>query len=165
MDEINHSFSWGGYRPGAGQKPKWNSGATVTIRVPEKLTADILHYARLIDGQFLNGLQISDCLSCQLHNDTVTQSRDLSGKLEEVTKERDHLDQECNELAEKVGMLNLQVEELKQRDDSVTQSKLLEALKEVLAKAGREQKGYKTNSFSQGLKELKQILDSVTQSK
>ena len=73
MDDNKHS--WGGYRPGAGQKPKWNSGSTVTIRVPQELTSEILLYAQLIDGQSPNDLQIENCLSCLLDN--VTESKEL----------------------------------------------------------------------------------------
>lgn len=160
MEEINHSFNWGGYRPGAGQKPKWNSGATATVRVPEKLIPDVLWYARLIDGQFPNGLQASDCLSCNI--DSVTLSSDLSGRLEEVVQERDRLDKECHELAGEVGVLQLQLEELKQRDDSVTLSSLVQALQEILDKNESDQRGYKDNGFSRGLKKLQNLVESVT---
>ncbi len=57
MDETTRSFCWGGYRPGAGQKPKWKAGATVTIRVPQLLTSEVMLYAQLIDGQSPRGLQ------------------------------------------------------------------------------------------------------------
>ncbi len=87
MDETNRSFCWGGYRPGAGQKPKWKTGATVTIRVPQLLTSEVMLYAQLIDGQSPSGLQAEDCLSCQL--DSVTESNQVVNQLEAVTAERD----------------------------------------------------------------------------
>jgi hypothetical protein len=39
----------GGKREGAGAKPKWNSGKTTVIRVPEALSAQVLEYARMLD--------------------------------------------------------------------------------------------------------------------
>lgn len=44
MKKFNHSISWGGYRPGAGQKPRWRNGATATIRVPQVLVEDVMLY-------------------------------------------------------------------------------------------------------------------------
>lgn len=105
-------FSHGGEREGAGQKPKWHNGATVTVRLPQVLKDDVLRYACLIDGQFPNGLQVGDSLSCNL--ETVTESRGLPGQLEAVTTERDRLDSECNELAARVGDLNLELETTQQ---------------------------------------------------
>jgi hypothetical protein len=70
MKESSHSSSWGGYRPGAGQKPKWRNGTTVTIRVPQVLIEDVMRYAQLVDGQSPGGLKAEDCLSCILNNDT-----------------------------------------------------------------------------------------------
>lgn len=39
----------GGYREGAGSKPKWIRGKTTVIRVPEVLAADVLRLAHLLD--------------------------------------------------------------------------------------------------------------------
>lgn len=121
MDKNSHSVSWGGSRPGAGQKPKWHSGKTATIRVPRSLADDIMQYAQLIDGQFPNELQVSDCLTCQLP-DSVTQSSSEIDKLKVVIEERDRLNSECNKLVKKVGDLHLQLEEMKQSHETVTQS-------------------------------------------
>lgn len=44
--------SWGGARPGAGNpefKPKWKSGKTTVIRVPEAIADEVLAIARRID--------------------------------------------------------------------------------------------------------------------
>lgn len=44
--------SWGGSRPGAGNpefKPKWKSGKTTVIRVPEVIASEVLTVARQID--------------------------------------------------------------------------------------------------------------------
>jgi hypothetical protein len=97
MKESSHSISWGGYRPGAGQKSKWNNGATATIRVPQALIEDVMRYAQLIDGQSPNSLKAEDCLSCVLDNGTQ------SSKLKLVIAERDRLSSECNKLARKVS--------------------------------------------------------------
>ncbi len=43
---------WGGARPGAGNpefKPKWKSGKTMVIRVPEAIADEVLAIARQID--------------------------------------------------------------------------------------------------------------------
>lgn len=57
----------GGKREGAGRKPKWMHGKTVTIRVPEALASEVLRLARQLD----TGVQF----------DSVTNSKtiDLSG--------------------------------------------------------------------------------------
>ena len=39
----------GGYRKGAGGKPKWNQGKTKVIRVPEVLVDKIIEYAKKLD--------------------------------------------------------------------------------------------------------------------
>lgn len=39
----------GGYRPGAGGKPKWIRGKTTVIRVPEVLADEVLRVAKLLD--------------------------------------------------------------------------------------------------------------------
>lgn len=116
MKESSHSISWGGYRSGAGQKPKWRNGTTATIRIPQVLIEDVMRYAQLIDGQSPNGLKTEDCLSCIFDSDTQP------SQLEIVTAERDRLDSECNELAAKVGDLHLQLEEIKQSFETVTES-------------------------------------------
>lgn len=44
--------TWGGARPGAGNpdfKPKWKSGKTTVIRVPETIASEVLAMARQID--------------------------------------------------------------------------------------------------------------------
>lgn len=44
--------SWGGTRPGAGNpefKPKWKSGKTTVVRVPESIAEQVLAVARQID--------------------------------------------------------------------------------------------------------------------
>lgn len=65
--------NWGGYREGAGQKPKWNSGETKPIRLPVKLHQQVTEFARLLDsGEYT----IEELLSCDINPkvETVTQS-------------------------------------------------------------------------------------------
>jgi hypothetical protein len=151
MKESNHSISWGGYRPGAGQKPKWRNGATATIRVPQALIEDVMRYAQLIDGQSPSGLKAEDCLSCILDGDTQ------SSKLELVIAERDRLDSECNELAERVGNLHLQLEETKQGFETVTESSYLQVI-EIL----RTATDLKPNAGGAIKKEIKRALDLLS---
>ncbi|MGK7898276.1 MAG: hypothetical protein AB4372_32845, partial [Xenococcus sp. (in: cyanobacteria)] len=49
----------GGYREGAGGKPKWIHGKTKTIRVPEVLADKILELSHMLD----EGKIIDDVLS------------------------------------------------------------------------------------------------------
>lgn len=80
--------SWGGSRPGAGMKPRWNCGATKPLRLPEALHDDCLWYARLIDGQFPNGQQVSESLACRLPmpEESVESVTESSGLSEPQTK-------------------------------------------------------------------------------
>ena len=43
--------NWGGTRTGSGNKPKWKSGKTTAIRVPEILSEKILALARTWDEE------------------------------------------------------------------------------------------------------------------
>lgn len=52
MTQDDSKGQWGGSRPGAGNpefKPKWKSGKTTVIRVPEALADEVLAVARRID--------------------------------------------------------------------------------------------------------------------
>jgi hypothetical protein len=151
MKESNHSISWGGYRPGAGQKSKWNNGATATIRVPQALIEDVMRYAQLVDGQSPSGLKAEDCLSCIFDSDT------RSSELKLVIAERDRLDSECNELAERVGDLRLQLEEMEQGLETVTKSSYLQGM-EIL----RAAIGLKPNAGGAIKKEIKRALDLLS---
>jgi hypothetical protein len=151
MKESSHSISWGGYRPGAGQKPKWRNGTTATIRIPQLLIEDVMRYAQLVDGQSPHGLKAEDCLSCTLDSDTQ------SSKSELVSNERDRLDSECNELAERVGDLHLQLEEAKQGFEIVTESSYLQGM-EIL----REAIGLKPNAGGAIKKEIKRALELLS---
>lgn len=160
MNENTYSLNWGGYRPGAGQKPKWLSGKTATIRVPRSLADDIMRYAQLIDGQSPNGIKASDCLSCQLH-DNVTQSSNEVEQLGAVIKERDRLDSECNELAEKVGNLHLQLEEMKQNYETVTESNCSQASTQAL-EILQAAVGLKANAGGAIKTEIKRVMDLLS---
>jgi hypothetical protein len=113
--------SWGGYRVGSGSKPKWHHGNTVVVRIPQALLNDVIWYAKLIDGQFMNGMQLGNCLACQVNYEDVMQSRELSDRVNSVTQERDLLDAEVNELHAVNGQLLLEIEELKAQLGNVMQ--------------------------------------------
>ena len=73
----------------SGQKPKWNSGETKSIRLPVKLHQQITGIARLLDsGQYTT----AELLSC-----------DISGQLETVTKSNDESVTLSNELKKLVN--------------------------------------------------------------
>jgi hypothetical protein len=114
--------SRGGYRVGSGSKPKWHHGDTVVVRIPQALLNEVVWYAKLIDGQFINGMQLENCLACQVNYEDVTQSRELSDQVNSVTQERDLLDAEVNELHAINGQLLLEIEELQAQLGYVTQS-------------------------------------------
>jgi hypothetical protein len=57
----------GGKREGAGRKPKWMNGKTMTIRVPEALAGEVLRLARQLD------------MGIQVDNVSNSKSLDLSG--------------------------------------------------------------------------------------
>jgi hypothetical protein len=57
----------GGKREGAGRKPKWMSGKTTTIRVPEALAGEVLRLARQLD------------MGIQFDNVSNSSNIDLSG--------------------------------------------------------------------------------------
>ena len=78
--------SWGGARPGAGNpefKPKWKSGKTMVIRVPEAIADEVLAIARQID-----------------EGSTVT----LSSKLEEENVRLRQKLQECQSRQEETAV-------------------------------------------------------------
>jgi len=159
----------GGYRPGSGLKPKWNSGSTTVIRVPEALTEPILAYARLIDGQFPSGLQVADALSCHLperSHESVTQSSKIEAlELEVATlkTERDALDQECQELAAKVGDLHLLLDEMRSQPphESVTQSSDSSGREKVIAilKEGLPMKAGNGGAIKEKIRQALALLD------
>jgi hypothetical protein len=68
---MEHSSNWGGARPGAGQKPKWNTGETKPVRIPAALTQEVLWFARCLDADPTPEHQ-QNLLNCQL--DSVTES-------------------------------------------------------------------------------------------
>ncbi len=78
--------SWGGYRPGSGQKPKWKSGETKPLRIPVKLHEQVIAFAQLLDL----GKDAEELLSCDIAPifDRVTQS-----KLDNVTLSNDSVTQ------------------------------------------------------------------------
>lgn len=133
LNNAPQKGTWGGDRPGAGQKPKWLSGETSVVRVPKVLTDDVLWYARLIDGQFPNGLQPDDCLSCQIPSE-MSSHPELKSALAALQAERDELDKECSELANRLGDVHLELDKLRSETshDSVTRSSDIPGKQEII---------------------------------
>lgn len=66
----------GGKREGAGAKPKWNSGRTKTIRVPEAIVDQVLEYARMLDeGQIIESDTKSNVVDLRSINVPTIRSR------------------------------------------------------------------------------------------
>ena len=68
----------GGKRIGAGSKPKWNSGKTKVVRVPESIADQVIEYAHGLDT---NQALLTLAESKVVGYDGVTESKtiDLSG--------------------------------------------------------------------------------------
>jgi len=62
---MERSSNWGGARPGAGQKPKWNAGETKPVRIPAAFEQEILWFARCLDAEPTDAHR-QELLSCQL---------------------------------------------------------------------------------------------------
>lgn len=77
------SSNWGGARPGAGQKPHWNAGATKPVRIPAALAQEVLWFARCLDAA-PTPAQRQKLLSCQL--DSVTESNTRAQLHELITR-------------------------------------------------------------------------------
>lgn len=122
-------------------KPKWNSTPTVAIRIPEVYKGEIMQFAREIDsGNHL--ILPSDCKS-------------LNWEIKRLETELEILKAENEKLkAQKLEDLRA--------NNSVQRNSLEDWYQETLPKLGTE-KGYKSNSASQLIKELK-ALDTQTSS-
>jgi len=66
----------GGYRPGAGGKPKWIRGKTTVIRVPEVLADEVFRVAKLLD----EGKTVDDVTQSKYLNLTGVSVRLVNGK-------------------------------------------------------------------------------------
>lgn len=112
---------WGGSRPGAGNpgfKPKWKSGKTTVIRVPEAIADEVLSVARQIDeDKPLDSVtarkQVANEGLYQKVGELEIALFKANHELQRVTKERD-------EYFEELGCIQLELENLK--DKTVTQS-------------------------------------------
>lgn len=65
----------GGYREGAGGKPKWSYGKTKPVRVPVALAEIVLEIARVLDGKELEEIESKDFIEHIEHPKLI----DLSG--------------------------------------------------------------------------------------
>lgn len=135
--------NWGGARSGAGNpefKPKWKSGKTTVIRVPEAIADEVLTAARRIDeGKPLDSVTL-ERQGDRSEYESVTQFKDTDegallkatskelyqkvGELEvslfKARQELQQVTQERDEYFDRIGEIQLELDNLK--DGSVTQS-------------------------------------------
>jgi antitoxin component of MazEF toxin-antitoxin module len=136
--DKDKSSTWGGQRPGAGNKFKWNSGETKAVRIPIAIADEVLEAAKAIDAG--KHLVADDCVthsSATRVDDEARYFATLEGleaanhklskevgelradlfrvhqQLQQVTKERD-------DYFDRISDIQLELDNLK--DDSVTQS-------------------------------------------
>lgn len=164
--------SWGGSRSGAGNpefKPKWKSGKTTVIRVPEAIADEVLAVARQIDEGEPVTLSSSkpEAVDSPIQHESVTQLKELYqkvGELEtELFKARQGLEQvtqDRDKYFEEISEVKLELENLKSEPAVVTQSSLdaavlLNCLKDYLV---ADKKGKTKLSLSK----LETILEEVT---
>lgn len=146
MTQDDSKGQWGGSRPGAGNpefKPKWKSGKTTVIRVPEAIANEVLAVARQIDEGSAVTLssdsvttenerlrqQIKECQE-KLENSPVTQSsaslkeeiRRLGAELNLVNQIRDTAQSKYNTAVEDNSRLLRHVREARAEIDQLQQS-------------------------------------------
>lgn len=151
--DKDKSGTWGGQRPGAGNKFKWNSGETKAVRIPIAIADEVLEAAKAIDAgkhlvaddcvthssatraddeaRYLNTLAALEAANHKLSKEVGELKADLfrlHQQLRQVTKERD-------DYFDRISDIQLELDNLK--DDSVTQSSPddgeTEALKERIS--------------------------------
>jgi hypothetical protein len=116
-------------------KPKWNNTPTVAIRIPQAFVGEIMQFSRDIDsGNHL--ILPSDCKS-------------LNREIQRLETELEILQAENEKLRKQLSKSN-------NEDNSVHSNNLKTWYEETLPKLGTE-KGYKSNSASQLIKDIKSI--------
>ncbi len=144
--------SWGGSRPGAGNpefKPKWKSGKTTVIRVPEAIADEVLIVARQIDeGEpvtLSSGKTEAGDSTAQHEN--VTQLKELYQKIGELEaglfkayRELERVTQERDKYFEEISEIKLELENLKSERAPQSSNELAEAKTkiETLEKESRD---------------------------
>lgn len=135
--------SWGGARPGAGNpefKPKWKSGKTTVIRVPEAIADKVLTAARRIDqGEALDSVTLKG-QGVRSQYENVTQLKDtdeavllkaankelcqkvgsLEASLFKAMSELQRTAKERDEYSDQISEIQLELDNL--RDETVTKS-------------------------------------------
>lgn len=136
--------SWGGSRPGAGNpefKPKWKSGKTTVIRVPEAIASEVLTVARQIDdGKAVTLSSKGVTAQLEQENSRVTQSSEV-----------DDLKEEVRRLQAVVGLEKQQKEMLQHKLDKAQQSnkELMNLAREARAELEQLQEQVQNNNVTQ----------------
>ena len=99
--------NWGGARTGAGNKPKWKSGKTTAIRVPEILSEKILALARTWDED-----QLGVIASPAVEKDEYVQYLQETVRLQQI--ELSELRDRCSQIAARAAEQESSVNQLTQ---------------------------------------------------
>lgn len=124
--DIDKSSNWGGSRPGAGNKFKWNNGETKAVRIPIAIADQVLAVAKEIDsGKPTN----NDCVTQSLvdiekllatNQEYSLEIGKLKAELTELSHQLQRVTDERDNYFDQITDIKLELDNLK--DDSVTQS-------------------------------------------
>lgn len=122
---------WGGSRPGAGNpefKPKWKSGKTTVIRVPEAIASEVLTVARQIDEGEAVTLSSNDAIT-QLEQENARLRQELKACQSKLEQEAVTLSSEPSiEPSVLFNQLRPLLNRLNDRERRAIQQKLEEVL-------------------------------------
>ena len=110
--------NWGGARTGSGNKPKWKSGKTTAIRVPEILSEKILALARTWDEE-----QPGVIASPAVEKDEYVQHLQETVRLQQI--ELSELQDRCSQIAARAAEQESSVNQLIQTNISLTTNRFL----------------------------------------
>ena len=110
------NLNWGGARTGAGNKPKWKSGKTTAIRVPEILSEKILALARTWDEE-----QPGVIASPAVEKDEYVQHLQETVRLQQI--ELSELRDRCSQIAARAAEQESSVNRLTQTNISLNKER------------------------------------------
>ena len=110
--------NWGGARTGSGNKPKWKSGKTTAIRVPEILSDKILALARTWDEE-----QPGVIASPGVEKDEYVQHLQETVRLQQI--ELSELRDRCSQIAARAAEQESSVNQLTQTNISLTTNRFV----------------------------------------
>ncbi len=149
MEENQESkSSWGGYRPGSGNKYKWKHGETKAVRIPIAITDEVIEVAKAIDAG-----------SRLVPHDSVTQSSIAKGgdELTQCQTEVDRLKTLNSKLSSNIGELEADLIKAQQQLKQTTEERdsLLDRISDIELELANLKDDHVTQS---------RIEDNVTQS-